>query len=109
MTTTYAPAGGFKTWLRSQADRDDPVGDLARDALQDRDWPRGAARLATLDEHLYELGAIRDAHVALWRAWAEWRGMHPRDARDLAEGCLYPDQVEARVRRRERRPNRRTA
>ena len=30
----------FKAWLMLQTKREDPVGDLARDVLEDRTWPR---------------------------------------------------------------------
>lgn len=37
----------FRGWLREQVDRDDPVGDIARDALDDIGWTgRNADTLA---------------------------------------------------------------
>jgi hypothetical protein len=63
---------GFKTWLRTQARREDAVGDLARDAIQDRCWPRGSASLHHLDKHLEKHGAIPEAIEALYVAFSEW-------------------------------------
>jgi uncharacterized protein YozE (UPF0346 family) len=65
-------SGGFKAWLRHQQHRRDPVGDLARDAHHDHEWPRGSARLRTLHDHLDEMNACAAAHDALDRAWLEW-------------------------------------
>lgn len=61
----------FTEWLLGQADRDDLVGDVARDAQSDPGWPAGAERLASFDEHLSRYGADLDA---LHEAWSEWRG-----------------------------------
>lgn len=33
---------GFTNWLLDQVDRDDPIGDLAKDAQSDPDFPRGS-------------------------------------------------------------------
>lgn len=42
LITDSAPSpAGFTRWLFAQADRDDPVGDLARDAKADPDFPDG--------------------------------------------------------------------
>lgn len=62
----------FNTWLGLQSDRDDPVGDLARDAASDPDWPDVEA-LDRLQDHI--IGAANagsPALPALERAWAEW-------------------------------------
>jgi len=63
---------GFKAWLRTQARREDAVGDLARDAIQDRCWPRGSASLHHLEKHLEKHGAIPEAMEALRLARTEW-------------------------------------
>jgi hypothetical protein len=36
----------FATWLKNQAERDDPIGDLARDWLRDNPRWRGRGRAA---------------------------------------------------------------
>jgi hypothetical protein len=42
LITDAAPSpASFTRWLFAQADRDDPVGDLARDAKADSDFPDG--------------------------------------------------------------------
>lgn len=63
---------GFKVWLKRQKHRNDPVGDLARDAMRDRHWPPGA-KLSRLEGYLGERGACKEAHEALYRAWREWQ------------------------------------
>jgi hypothetical protein len=68
---------GFTTWLRRQRQRDDPVGDLAREAARDRGWPRPPARLAILHAHLERTHAPDGAHEALDRAWFEWDRWRP--------------------------------
>ena len=62
----------FKTWLLNQQHRDDPVGDLARDAARDKRFPRRDAKFRTLVRHLEEQWAIPGALEALHRAWEEW-------------------------------------
>ncbi|MFN8163895.1 MAG: hypothetical protein U0R26_08705 [Solirubrobacterales bacterium] len=42
---------GFTAWLCEQQDRDDPVGDLARDAAVDPNWP-GDVALSDLIDHV---------------------------------------------------------
>jgi hypothetical protein len=61
----------FEAWLDRQRDRDDGVGDLARDAHIDPRWPEGW-RIVGLHEHLVSWGACEGAHQSLERAWREW-------------------------------------
>lgn len=42
----------FREWISKQKDRDDPVGDLARDILQDKDWPASSFRKVTCLKYL---------------------------------------------------------
>ncbi len=65
---------GFKAWLKTQTHRDDPVGDIARDAAADPLWPRGNAKLGTLIEHLESSGGSPAAIEALRGAYDEWCG-----------------------------------
>ena len=65
---------GFKVWLKTQTHRDEPVGDIARDAVGDRCWPKGNAKLGTLIEHLESHGASSPAIEALRDAYGEWCG-----------------------------------
>lgn len=61
----------FYRWLREQRERDDPVGDLAREVSGDPDFPK-AAGLQRLVGYLFARGACYDAHVALRKASAEF-------------------------------------
>ncbi len=65
---------GFKAWLKAQTHRDDPVGDIARDAAADPRWPRGNAKLGTLIEHLEAHGASPAPIEALRDAYGKWCG-----------------------------------
>jgi len=62
----------FALWLRRQAHRVDLVGDLARDAKADRDWPGPSSSLQALHAHLAVKGACREARAALDDAHREW-------------------------------------
>jgi hypothetical protein len=61
----------FSRWLKNQAGRDDPVGDLARDALRDKDFPKGASLKGVL-RHLLLHNACDGALRALDRAYKEF-------------------------------------
>jgi hypothetical protein len=54
----------FKSWIILQAKRDDPVGDLARDVLQNRTWPP-AQEIVKLRKYLVKRGAVENALLAL--------------------------------------------
>ncbi len=61
----------FYWWLMKQAKRDDPVGDLARDARADT-----AARSMNEEafrKHLADCGACADCFTALDEAVSEWK------------------------------------
>ena len=59
----------FNQWLKAQVFRDDPVGDLARDAaMDDRPKPR-KNKLTTWHAFLGSAGACSAAHDALDEAW----------------------------------------
>ncbi|MFD5628150.1 YozE family protein [Streptomyces sp. NPDC127072] len=61
----------FTAWLKTQADRDSGIGDLARDVARDPDWPsrRGRAGQRT---YLEERGAIPAAIEMLEDAWVRY-------------------------------------
>lgn len=61
----------FTRWLHRQADRDDPVGDLACDAMADPGWPSRGKKLETFEIYL-ELHGVEPDVVR--QAWAEWKG-----------------------------------
>lgn len=70
----------FYQWLLEQLDRDDRIGDLARDAVHDQwDRKRVAYTLSEWRERLWSLGACNGAIQALEDAWVEWRAYDERD------------------------------
>jgi uncharacterized protein YozE (UPF0346 family) len=67
----------FKAWLMLQMKRVDPVGDLARDVLQDRTWPR-TQDTVKLRQYMVKRGAIENALLALDRAYSEYQKQSER-------------------------------
>jgi len=63
----------FTRWLLQQADRDDPIGDLASDVTRDPDWPARSKSLNRLLVYLRNRGACEGAIAALQAAWREWQ------------------------------------
>lgn len=64
----------FKNWLAYQINRDDFIGDLAKDTKRDPIWG-SATILNYTDAHTYfrNRGACREAIEALECAFNEWR------------------------------------
>ena len=62
----------FSEWVEAQAERDDPLGDFARDCVADPDWPKRGS----LDDYREYLSF--EAHADDWtrrfldEAWAEY-------------------------------------
>jgi uncharacterized protein YozE (UPF0346 family) len=71
-------AGRFLKWLKRQSERDDPVGDLAKDALNDATFPRNTQSRDILRRHLQLRHACLEAFVALDEALFEFRTSLPR-------------------------------
>jgi hypothetical protein len=70
-TWTTRPAKSFGAWLKKQRHRDDPVGDLARDAEKDSSAPAGRATKAMWHQHIERLsGGNSGALEALDDAWS---------------------------------------
>ncbi|MBM2885517.1 hypothetical protein JFK97_14055 [Chromobacterium phragmitis] len=65
----------FHLWLERRLERNDAVGDLARDVLRDKDFPMGAATRREMEDYLSRYGD----HVmrAMREAWREYR-LRPR-------------------------------
>jgi len=63
----------FWQWLKRQDDRNDFIGDLARDAVQDDTFPRRAKHYDAIKWYLIGRNACRPAQIALARAFREWR------------------------------------
>ena len=62
----------FYLWLMAQIERDDPVGDLARDVKIDANAPQYAFRERTWMQHLENSHACEGALDALKRAFDEF-------------------------------------
>ena len=63
----------FLGWLRRQAKRDDPIGDLAKDTIEDRRRPRGLTP-ESLYNRMVDVGACEQAFQALVDARREFAG-----------------------------------
>lgn len=74
MEDKTAKPQSFNQWLRQQLQRDDAVGDIARDARDDQTWP-DAQRLQTYQEHLENFPASPNALKALETAWNEFAAL----------------------------------
>lgn len=61
----------FLGWLRRQARRDDPIGDLAKDTINDRRRPRGLTP-DSLYDRMVDAGACEQAFDALVEARLEF-------------------------------------
>lgn len=79
----------FKTWLLAQHERDDAVGDLARDAKQDRRFP---SRAPDAMRHLETMGACHQAIEALRKAAHEWIRDCPASTLCADEFMMMPDE-----------------
>lgn len=64
---------GFSSWLAQFRQVNAAVGDLARDAAADPDWPDGPDELETYTDHLESAGASRAALETLEEAWSQYR------------------------------------
>lgn len=65
----------FRQWLQQQEDRDDMIGDLARDAQRDAELPDDRAGQQKWLEHLELMGACAGAIEAFNRAWKEFTNL----------------------------------
>jgi uncharacterized protein YozE (UPF0346 family) len=62
----------FRAWLRQFRREESAIGDLARDALADQEWPRGPGSLNKYLGHLEDVGACDAAIDTLHEAWARY-------------------------------------
>ena len=69
----------FTRWLGAQTERQDPVGDLARDVAADRDWPLSAKTVESYEGYLARRGADPNVISALFDAWAEYDAERDRN------------------------------
>jgi len=71
----------FMTWLSQQIDRDDPVGDLARDARDDDKAPRS---VGAFERYIQRVGCL-GAQKACAGAIREWRALNRLNAVNAQE------------------------
>ncbi len=65
--------GKFYRWLEKQKDRNDPVGDFARDAISDNNFPKDRGSVIMLRQYLITKRACDEALVTLKEAHAEFK------------------------------------
>ncbi|MFD5506517.1 YozE family protein [Streptomyces sp. NPDC127051] len=63
---------GFTAWLLRHAADEDAIGELARLAAADPDWPEGPDRLETFTNHLEGSGATRATLQNFTDAWVRY-------------------------------------
>ena len=63
----------FYEWLLAQKDRDDPIGDLVKDLIADKQRPAGRNSYPALKRYLESRSACDGALRALDNAWKEFR------------------------------------
>jgi len=68
----------FFDWLQGQKQRQDPVGDLARDVARDTRFPRGEATATDVYDYLEAADACLDCTKAAARAWKEYQAAEGR-------------------------------
>jgi hypothetical protein len=62
----------FAQFMKAQEDREDPVGDLARDIARDRTSPKLAKTTRPVWNHLLDVRASHEALKAFGLAWEEY-------------------------------------
>lgn len=60
----------FFSWLAEQRDREDPIGDLARDVADDAGFPRDLRGLSELSSYLSSKHADARVHEVAEEAWS---------------------------------------
>lgn len=63
----------FINWIKEQKDRNDPIGDLARDLIVDRDLPEIVTGYRSFKRYLVGRSAVDGALNALDMAWGEYK------------------------------------
>ncbi len=62
----------FYSWLIDQRNRGDEVGDVAKLASRDPDWPFKRRALASFKSHMKEHCYYKESFLGLEKAWEEW-------------------------------------
>ena len=69
--SSFASGGNFSQWLFANTERNDPIGDLARDAVRDKDFPITDS-YNEVEEYLGAYSsAVLEALDSAWQAYAE--------------------------------------
>jgi hypothetical protein len=74
----------FRKWLESQQDLDNPIGDLAKDALQDTGWEGDSSDSLLL--RMKELGADPAPLEAFRKAQRKFKALSFKNHLDADEG-----------------------
>jgi uncharacterized protein YozE (UPF0346 family) len=72
-----ASGADFGQWLISNSGRDDPIGDLVQDVIDDRDFPRNAKNYQEAFKYLSRRGACDGALESLADVWCEYVERYP--------------------------------
>jgi uncharacterized protein YozE (UPF0346 family) len=70
-----AKENSFYKWLNKQSDRDDIIGDLAKDVERARNIPQDSNDIEIWRSHLRRNAACQEAIEALHEAWAEYEAL----------------------------------
>ncbi|MFJ9942082.1 YozE family protein [Streptomyces erythrochromogenes] len=73
--------GEFTAWLLRHVTDQDGVGELARLAAADPDWPEGPDRLQTFTDYLEGSGVTRATLQSLTDAWVRYASEQPSAGR----------------------------
>lgn len=69
---SYKINGNFYSWLTKQRDRDDPVGNLARDVMSDKSFPKETDSFSIIKIHLVIKNASDEVIQTLREAFDEF-------------------------------------
>lgn len=72
-----AAGATFYQWLLPQIDRPDRVGDIARDAVNDNQFPRESIYYEEIKSYLVSLGACTAATESMKESWLEYIRKYP--------------------------------
>ncbi|MBF5039878.1 hypothetical protein INP77_10285 [Methylophilus sp. 13] len=70
-----AKVSSFYKWLNKQSNRDDIIGDLAKDLERARNIPQESNDIEIWLSHLRCNGACQEAIEAMHEAWAEFEAL----------------------------------
>lgn len=78
----------FNAWLQDQIEREDPIGDFARDVDDDSDFPTGVECSGDYLTYLLKTGASEEAIETFKAAYAEFSGDEAEDEEEEEEELL---------------------